>query len=46
MMNKLRDFIQHNYSLGYEEEWAAVIFIRNYAPEGSQTEGENTHNPL
>lgn len=44
MMNKLRNFIQQNYSLGHGEEGALVIFIRYYAPEGSQTEGGNMHN--
>lgn len=44
MMNNLGNFIQQNYSLGDGEERAEVVFIGNFAPEGSQTEWENMHN--
>lgn len=41
MMDKLRNFIQQNYPLGYGGEGAILIFIRGDAPEISQTEWES-----
>jgi hypothetical protein len=38
--------MQQNYSLVYGEEWATVIFIRSYAPEGSQTEWKSMYNAI